>query len=558
MNNYINNIEELNKNKYNLRALQKLKNYKKTKNGLYQIKLNKDNLIFVAYDNKPLTSVYAPIEEAKRLINQNVRDNLSRIGVFLSVASFYHIDYFLSLNEENKAIIIEKDIEIVKLIFENIESKNLKRTIILLDEKIEDIISFFDFYISEEDIKKIVYIRHIRASNISAQNKNYYDNVHTLLINNTKEKLMSLTSNYYFAPIWARNIIYNMQLNKGYSLKTYKNILNKKTPLLLISAGASIDNYIEKIEELSKTHFVLVLSHAFNTLIKNNIKADAIVSTDGGFYSSIHIIDSIKNDIPIFATHTAYPFPFTNINKINVNKKRIFYFSHNESFEKIIYNIKNNLNNIYFPMEGSVIMPALRIANILNPRYILLAGCDFCHLNDKSHSIYSNAVALDFLSGNKLKTFESLKYKRLNDNQNIECYDNIIRKTSASLISYKKHFETLANEIMKDIEIFNLTKESAKIKNIKKFDNINFNDSKNKKNIIINDYDYIEETINEKEFTEKLESFIKNIDGEFDESFVNMISPFHLLALKEKKISKEDFKEYINRWHNEIKILLNI
>ena len=545
MNNYIKNIEELNKNKYNLRAIQKLKNYQ-TKNDLYKIKLNKDNLITVIYNDKPLTSAYAPIEEAKRLINQNVKDSSSHIGIFLSIASFYHIDYFLSLNEDSEAIIIEKDIEIVKLVFENIESKNLKRATILLDEKIEDIISFFNFYIAEENIKKIIYIRHIRTSNIKAENKNYYDNIHAILINNIKEKLMSLTSNYYFAPIWARNIIYNLKLNKGYSIKTYKNILNKKTPLLLISAGASIDNYIEKIKELSKTHFILSLSHAFNTLIKNGIKADAIVSTDGGFYSSIHIIDSIKNDIPIFTAHTTYPFPLTNI-----DKNRIFYFSHDESFEKIIYSHENT-NNIYFQMEGSVIMPALRIANFLNPKYIILAGCDFCHLNDKSHSIYSNAVALDFLISDKLKTFENLKYKRLNDNQNIECYDNILRKSSASLISYKMHFETLANEIIKETEIFNLTKESAKIENVKIFNNISNNT--NKKNIVVNDY--IEETINEKEFLKKLESFIKNIDNEIDENFANMISPYHVSALKENKISKKEFKEYIIKWHNEIKIVL--
>ena len=544
--NYIKNIEELNKNKYNLRASQKLKNFQ-IKSDLYKIKLNKDNLITVIYNDKLLTSAYAPIEEAKRLINQNIKESSSRIGIFLSIASFYHIDYFLSLNEESEAIIIEKDIEIAKLVFENIESKNLKRIIILLDEKIEDIISFFNFYIAEEDIKKIIYIRHIRASNINAENKNYYDNIHAVLINNIKEKLMSLTSNYYFAPIWARNIIYNLKLNKGYSIKTYKNILNKKIPLILISAGASIDNYIEKIKELSKTHFILVLSHAFNTLIKNDIKADAIVSTDGGFYSSIHIIDSIKTDIPIFTTHTTYPFPITNI-----DKNRIFYFSHNESFEKIIYT-SDNANNIYFPMEGSVIMPALRIANFLNPKYIILAGCDFCHLNDKSHSKYSNAVALDFLSQSKLKTFETLKYKRLSNNQNIECYDNIFRKSSASLISYKAHFETLANEIIKETEIFNLTKESAKIENIKIFNNINSN-CNDKKNIIANNY--IEETINEKEFTKKLESFIKNIDNEIDENFANMISPYHISALKENKISKMEFKEYIIKRFNEIKIAL--
>ena len=76
---------------------------------------------------------------------------------------------------------------------------------------------------------------------------------------------MSLTSNYYFAPIWARNTLYNMHFNEGYSIKTFYNILKRETPVLLVSAGASADDYIENIKELSKTHFVIVLSHAFNS-----------------------------------------------------------------------------------------------------------------------------------------------------------------------------------------------------------------------------------------------------------------------------------------------------
>ena len=52
MNNYINNIEELKNNKYNLRAIEKLNIYK-IKNSVYSIKLNKENLITVLYNNKP-------------------------------------------------------------------------------------------------------------------------------------------------------------------------------------------------------------------------------------------------------------------------------------------------------------------------------------------------------------------------------------------------------------------------------------------------------------------------------------------------------------------------
>ena len=559
MNNNIfnNNLKELQKNKYNFRAVNKLKDYK-SNNEKYKIKLTKNNLISILFNNKPLTSTYAPIEEAKKLIEQFIKDNNTHIGIFLSIASFYHIEYFLSLNKNNKAIIIEKDIEIVKLILENIESKYLCNVIIILNEDIETTLAFFNFYMNDTDTKKIVYIRHVRASTIDKETSDYYDSINIYLANSIKEKLMSLTSNYYFAPIWSRNILYNMHFNSGYSIKTYHNILKKEVPLLLISAGASIDNHIEEIKELSKNHFTIVLSHAFNTLINNNIKPDAVVSTDGGFYSSIHIMNLIKKqnrDIKIFTTHSAYPFPLTDI-----EDERIFYFSHDESLEKILYNIddSDDNNNIYFCMEGSVIMPALRIAYMLNPKYILLAGCDFCHIDDKSHSLYSNAIALDLINSNKLKTFETLKYKRLNDNQKQECYDNVFRSTSSSLMSYKNHFESLVQEIINTVEIFTLTKESAKINNVKIY---NF-DYKvyDKNNIKIENY--IKENVNKNELIKKIENFIDNVKKgsinniEEIKELGNMISPWHIDEMEKSRIEYSDFRKYILNWHNDIKKLL--
>ena len=550
-----NNIKKLQKNKYNFRAVNKLKDYTGSSEK-YKIKLTKNNLISILFNNKPLTSTYAPIDEAKRLIEQFIKDNNVHIGIFLSIASFYHIEYFLSLNENNKAIIIEKDIEIVKLILENIEIKNPENIIIILNEDIENILSFFNFYMNDTDTKKIVYIRHVRASNIDKETSEYYDNINIYLANSIKEKLMSLTSNYYFAPIWSRNILYNMHFNRGYSIKTYHNILKKEVPLLLVSAGASIDNYIDKIKELSKTHFTIVLSHAFNTLINNNIKPDAVVSTDGGFYSSIHIMNLTREenkDTKIFTTHSAYPFPLTDI-----EDERIFYFSHDESLEKILYNTddSNENNNIYFYMEGSVIMPALRIAYMLNPKYILLAGCDFCHLNDKSHSLYSNAIALDLINSNKIKTFETLKYKRLNDNQKQECYDGIYRNTSSSLMSYKMHFEALVQELINTIDIFTLTKESAKINNVKIY---SFEDRReyNKNNIKINNY--IIENVNKEELIKKIETFMDNVkNNNLNEikELGNMITPWHMDEMEKERIKYEDFKKYIINWYNSIKKLL--
>lgn len=537
------NIEAL--NKYNINTIKKLENI--NNNDSYEIKFNKNNLISVSYKNKALTSLYAPIEEAKRLIEQYIKNNdADYTAIFLSIASFYHIDYFLSLNAKNKAIIIEKDIELLKLILSNIEIKYADRIIILSEEN--DVLLFFNNFIREDNVKKLVVIRHIRASNVSEENKNYYDNITIQLSNIIKERLMSLTSNYYFAPIWARNIIYNMHSNcsSNYSIESFKNYLNKETPLLLVSAGASIDNYIEKIKELSESHFVLAVSHSLNTLLNNNIKPNAVVSTDGGFYSLTYILSLFKEEnILLFTTHTSYP-----INSIK--KERKFFFSHNESLEKILYDTKDN---IYFPMEGSVIMPALRIAEFLNPKYILLAGCDFCHVDDKSHSKYSNAIALDFITSNKINTFETKKYKRLNDDSKIKCFDDCLRNTSSSLLSYKAHFESLIADLSRNIDFFTLTKESAKIKNVNIY---NMQKSSNKQ---LKDFKHIKEKQNKELLKNKLESLIKNINSNNFNNFsddindiLNMISPWHRDSFIEEKIKYDELKEYINKWYNDISI----
>lgn len=542
------NIEVLKLNKYNINAIKQIENI--NNNDSYEIKFNKNNLISVSYKNKALTSLYAPIEEAKRLIEQYMKNNdADYTAIFLSIASFYHIDYFLSLNAKNKAIIIEKDIELLKLILSNIEIKYADRIIILSEEN--DVLLFFNNFIREDNVKKLVVIRHIRASNVSEENKNYYDNITIQLSNIIKERLMSLTSNYYFAPIWARNIIYNMHSNcsSNYSIESFKNYLNKETPLLLVSAGASIDNYIEKIKELSESHFVLAVSHSLNTLLNNNIKPNAVVSTDGGFYSLTYILSLFKeDDILLFTTHTSYP-----VNSIKNERK--FFFSHNESLEKILYNPKDN---IYFPMEGSVIMPALRIAEFLNPKYILLAGCDFCHVDDKSHSKYSNAIALDFITSNKINTFETKKYKRLNDDNKIKCFDDCLRNTSSSLLSYKNHFESLVADLSKNIDFFTLTKESAKIENVNIY---NMQKSSNKQ---LKDFKHIKEKQNKELLKNKLESLIKNINSNNFNNFsddindiLNMISPWHRDSFIEEKIKYDELKEYINKWYNDISIFLD-
>ena len=163
-----------------------------------------------------------------------------------------------------------------------------------------------------------------------------------------------------------------------------------------------------------------------------------------------------------------------------------------------------------------------------------------------------------FLDTTKIKTFETLKYKRLNDNQKQECYDNVFRSTSSSLMSYKNHFESLVQEIINTVEIFTLTKESAKINNVKIY---NF-DYKvyDKNNIKIENY--IKENVNKNELIKKIENFIDNVKKgsinniEEIKELGNMISPWHIDEMEKSRMEYSDFRKYILNWHNDIKKLL--
>lgn len=535
---FLENIKKLEENKYNLRALDKLQNYKSK--SLYCISFVKNNYS-VLYNNKPIISNYAALEEAKRLIDTSIKDikRQKLIGIFFSIASYHQVDYFLSLDSGNFAIVIEKDISLVKELLKNVLLNGLSRTIIILDENEIDVSNFFNFFIEENMLRNIVTVRHLRASLI---NSAYYDSLQIKYNTIIKEKIMSLSSNYYFAPLWSKNILYNLKINEGYGIEAYKNILACATPILIVSAGASIDNAIEKIRELSYTHFVLVLSHAFNAMIENNIIPDAVISTDGGFYSSIHLFKFIKTNIPIFTTHSAYPYPLNNI-----DKKRIFYFSHNESFESILYK-----KSEFFPMEGSVIMPALRIADTLNPSHIVLAGCDFCYVNEKTHSMYSSSFAIDFSYQNKLNSLENIRYKKINSKNNyIECFDFVTRPSSDSLLSYLRHFSMVLDSI-KCKNIFTITKESARLKNVSIYDG---RVKVPNKNIVLKE---INPEYSEKElFFNCLKEFFdslnkNNIKESLENKIAYMISPRHVDEFHNGNISFEDYKKYFLSWYSYI------
>lgn len=531
-------------NSYNLKAFKKiLSNYKDLK---YKLDNTKGTLTLL-YNEKPITSKYAPYEEAKRLVDGLVSDREYSIGVFLGLAAFYQVEYFLTKNDKDKiVIIIEKDIEVFSLVYNEIKEKIIDNIIFLIDEESGYILNALDHLIKEEEAKSVLLVRHIRATSVTLEYREYYDNIEQLFYTLIKEKLMSFSTASYFSPIWSKNIFLNIKLNNANSVVSLKGALKKKIPVLLIAAGASIDNTIEKIKSLQNTHFIIAVSHSLNALIKNGIKPDAIVTVDGGFYSSFHLF-AIRNknyNIKIFTTHTAYPASINNFDKDN-----IFYFSHNESFEKMIFN-----DSIYLPMEGSVIMPAFRLSLLLEPKYIVLAGADFCYKENQTHSKYSVIYDIYFTTQNKINTFENKVHINKKSKLELECYDGVSRESDYKLLSYYRHFEKIVSDT-KETKIYFLTKESAKLKNVEEYDFPYCPILKNTMEI---------NKVQEKVYTEIFYKEIHNLyyylindklEKAAENTLAKTISPLHTdNFLKDKIKYRDDFKSFFTEWFKSIGI----
>lgn len=497
----------------------------------YSIALSKDKKQSLLYNNKAITSIYSPYDEAKRLVDLHLTDKHRHskylLGIFSGISSYNHIEYFLSLNVLNKAIIIEADLSLLKLILSSNIFESLSRVVIVSEDNFSILQHKLDSLIKEREIVNTLYIRHARASQINAS---YYDNVERIYSTIAKEKILSLKTSYYFSQVWARNVISNLVKHEGNSIESFIGVLKNKIPILVVSAGSSIDSKLSDIKKISKTHFVLALSHAINTLIKNDILPDAVITTDGGFYSYPHLYN-IKNnkDIKIFTTHTSYPSLFNNI-----DKKNIFYFSHRESFETMLYDTTPSI-----AMCGSVIMPAISIAYLMNPSYILLAGTDFCYIDNNTHSKYSYAREFDYFSSTKLDTFENKNYRRLNIYDKVFCYDKEYRLRSESLKSYFRHFEILVNSI--DKKFYTLTDKSAKIDKVEIFDMLSI-EGKQEKKI---EYENILESVEKDSFLGCLNNFFYEVEHDNTDTmlspFADIISPFYI----DNNSSFSDFKREI-------------
>lgn len=157
-----------------------------------------------------------------------------------------------------------------------------------------------------------------------------------------------------------------------------------RVPILLISAGPSLDRNIESIKKYKDRVIIICVDVVLFKLIENDITPDFVVNIDPS-NSIKRFWDGVDTSKSILVCPTT-----TNTHTIESWNGNIFLFNQIDfkgtekgvALKKIIESTRGygNIQNRYF-----VGATALQFSYILNPSLILLAGYDFAFTDNKAY-----------------------------------------------------------------------------------------------------------------------------------------------------------------------------
>ena len=387
--------------------------------------------VSVLYKDRYLYSKYAPSKAINNLIeNLTISDN--SIVLIFSPALWLGIERLIEkLPQTSKIVAIEFDNNLY-----NFSTKNLP-------QKYKNEISFFnestknDFLLELQKghYKKVIPIE-FSAGTIFNKEKynNFFSITQSIVDQNLKNKLTLIK----FGRLYSKNIFKNLRLIPN-SIP-FKNLFNKITkPILVLGAGESLNQTIEKIKGKEKSFFILSVDAALNSILANNIQPDAIVAVESQIaIEKAYIGKSINSKIPIFCDLVGRP----HIPEI-INGPISFFISKYASMKFLdTLSSKNILPPTIKPL-GSVGLVAMDIALKLRKNdsiKIFFSGLDFSYSVGISHAKNTMAHNNQLISTTKLKSIYNIDTAFSQGTSFVNSKDNSKMITTIALKNYSLLF----------------------------------------------------------------------------------------------------------------------
>ncbi len=491
-----------------------------------------------------LHSSFDPVKEANRFVKSNLKINSTTV-VLICPGLNYIADEARKYCSYN--------IKIVSLYACTIfaEKDNNKSDFIWNAESDLPLKTFLSSVLNELDIEGFSLLKWTASDKIFKRETAYIENILSQYIRELHGNITTLSG---FGKRMFSNFIQNYRRTEN----TFE--LTGKSDLIVIAAsGPGLSESINIIKNIRKSVFLAALPSSISCLLNNDIEPDLIISTDPGYYASLHLSNL---DIPVAS-------PLTGAQNGTSQTKNVI-FTQNYFLEDEILNHESNFLNI--PSNGTVAGSALDLSSTICNSYIIFCGLDLCSSDIQAHCrphTFDNIIESSSERTNPLhntyynrNASDSTKIGHGFDRRNhaMEAYygwfaSNSRRLSNRVLFHNPQKGAPPGYTALNDNQILSLTANS--VKNISFTKKLNYPDADTRNSKIC---EYLLKPRNEirllkSDIAKSLDEILTNPDKSI---FFNLFLP-GLLELKSryKKVSVDRLSEMGNNLAEEAEIFIN-
>jgi hypothetical protein len=355
-------------------------NYEK-ENNAYLIRLEeskRQHVQTLKVNNLYIHSKYSPLDEAKKIAESSYKKNHLHILFGFGLGYISH-ELLTKFSDTDSLLIIEPNHELLKTSLQYMDNAQIlkhKNVQICVGEDLNNLKYQLNAFFSE-------YMGRFTLINTPNYPK-LYPEFYKLVLETAKEQLMMEIINnntrHLFSEQWQENYISN--LYEAFQAHNFSDLTGKLTcPVIVASGGPSLTKQLPLLKGLKNKALIICAGSTINSLLRENIEPDLVVSVDGGIPNYNHFknlkIDSIPLVYPLIV-HKGIP-------KGHKGKHIIFNISD--------HTLINNWTNKLLSQEVGLVQTGHSVANFsldiayqLTSGPICLIGQDLAYTNNQTHA----------------------------------------------------------------------------------------------------------------------------------------------------------------------------
>jgi len=203
---------------------------------------------------------------------------------------------------------------------------------------------------------------------------NYYGEAYVSLLSQVVEFLKRTgagkRTTAVFGKRWIRNFFKNLERISKTTLYRQTNL-----PVIVTGSGPSLEQAIPVIAGMQKNFLIIAASSSVMALSVRGIKADIVITTDGGNWALKHLI---RRHDAVLAANLCAALPSQTNNSP-------FLIINDGSFWQSVVLRELAIPSVIIPQMGTVSATAVELAMILSSGNIYLAGMDFSNSGIRTH-----------------------------------------------------------------------------------------------------------------------------------------------------------------------------